>query len=256
MRLHAHEWGNPVGRPIVCLHGVTAAGTRFKRLAEQRLGRFRVLAFDLRGHGDSEWEPPWTFETLVGDIVETLDALELTEVAFIGHSLGGRLVLELAEYAPERLERAALLDPAIQLLPHVALDQAEGQRRDVVYASLEEAVQERLTWNPQAPRKLIEEALELELDKLPDGRLRTRYCHAAAVALYGELAAPPPAPETLGVPTLILYAPEYGLVHDTQVDAYREVLGERLRVVEVPGLHIVMWDAFDQTAMALDQFLD
>lgn len=256
MRLHVHEWGNPVGRPVVCLHGVTAAGTRFKRLAEQRLGRFRVLGFDLRGHGDSEWEPPWTFETLVGDIVETLDALGLDAVAFVGHSLGGRLVLELAEFAPERLERAALLDPAIQLLPHVALDQAEGQRRDVLYASLDEAVQERLTWNPTAPRKLIEEALADELDHLPDGRLRTRYCHAAAVSLYGELAAPPPAPDTLTVPTLLLYAPEYGLVHETQVEAYRAQLGGDLRVIEVPGLHVVMWDAFDQTAMALDDFLD
>lgn len=256
MRLHVHEWGNPVGRPVVCLHGVTAAGTRFKRLAEQRLGRFRVLAFDLRGHGDSEWEPPWTFDTLAGDVVETLDALELGNVAFVGHSLGGRLVLELAEFAPERIERAALLDPSIQLLPHVALDQAEGQRRDVVYGSLEEAVLERLTWNPQAPRKLIEEALADELDRLPDGRLRTRYCHAAAVSIYGELAGPPPAPETMTVPTLLVYAPEYGLVHETQVEAYRTALGEKLKVVEVPGLHVVMWDAFEQVAMALDDFLD
>lgn len=256
MRLHVHEWGNPVGRPVVCLHGVTAAGSRFRRLAEQRLGRFRVLAFDLRGHGDSEWEPPWTFETLVGDVLETLDALGLDRVALVGHSLGGRLILELAELAPERLERAALLDPAIQLLPHVALDQAEGQRREVVYASLDEAVQERLTWNPAAPRKLVEEALADELDKLSDGRVRYRYCRAAAVSIYGELAGPPPAAETLTVPTLLLYAPEYGLVHESQVEAYRGALGEELRVVQVPGLHIVMWDAFEETAAALDAFLD
>lgn len=255
MRLHAHEWGNPLGRPVVCLHGVTAAGTRFKRLAEQRLGRFRILALDVRAHGDSEWEPPWTFETLVGDVLETLDDLRVDRAAFVGHSLGGRLILELADVAPERIERAALLDPAIQILPHVALDQAEGQRHDVTYASLEEAVEERLSWNPSAARQLVEEALRDELDHLPDGRLRSKYCRSAAVAIFGELAGPPPDAATLTVPTLLLHAPEYGLVHESQVEAYREALGDRLQVVEVPGLHIVMWDAFEQTAAALDEFL-
>ena len=255
MRLHVHEWGNPVGRPVVCLHGVTAAGTRFERLAEQRLGRFRVLAFDLRAHGESEWEPPWTFSTLVDDVVETMDDLRVESAAFVGHSLGGRLILELAELAPERLERAALLDPAIQLLPHVALDQAEGEREETVYASLEEAVGERLSWNPSSPRELVTEALTAEIEQHPDGRFRPRYCHAAAVSIFGELAAPPPDPATLTVPTLLLDAPEYGLVHESQREAYRSALGEKLRVVEVPGLHIVMWDAFEQTADALDEFL-
>jgi lipase len=255
MRLHVHQWGNPVGHPVICLHGVTAAGTRFKRLADQRLGRFRILAFDLRAHGESEWEPPWTFETLVDDVIETMDDLDVAQAPFVGHSVGGRLVLELADFAPERIERAALLDPAIQLLPHVALDQAEGQRHDVTYASLEEAVEERLSWNPSAPRALVQEDLAAELDHLPDGRLRTKYCRSAASAIYGELAAPPPPPETLTMPTLLIHAPEYGLVRDSQVDAYREALGDRLRVLEVPGLHVVMWDAFEQTGVALDEFL-
>jgi lipase len=255
MRLHVHEWGNPVGRPVVCLHGVTAAGTRFKRLAEQRLGRFRILAPDLRAHGESEWEPPWTFETLVDDILETLDDRGVGRAAFIGHSLGGRLVLELAEVAPERIERAALLDPAIQVLPHVALDQAEGQRHDVTYASLEEAVEDRLSWNPSSPRQLVEEDLAAELDHLPDGRLRPKYCRSAAVAIYGELAAPPPDPATLTVPALLVYAPEYGLVHESQIDAYRAAVGDQLRVLEVAGLHVVLWDAYEQTAVAIDEFL-
>ncbi len=50
MLLHATEWGDPVGRPVVCLHGVLAHGGRFRKLAEERLGRYRVVALDLRGH--------------------------------------------------------------------------------------------------------------------------------------------------------------------------------------------------------------
>ncbi len=76
MELHVHQWGEASAPPLLCLHGVSSHGRRFRRLAEQRLaGRHRVIAPDLRGHGLSEWDPPWDLETHVGDISETLDDL-------------------------------------------------------------------------------------------------------------------------------------------------------------------------------------
>ena len=126
MLLQLHEWGDASAPPLVCVHGINAHGRRFRRLAEERLAtRFRVLAPDLRGHGSSEWEPPWTIATHVHDLLETLDDAGVRKADWIGHSFGGRLVLELAALAPERIDRAVLLDPAIQLLPHVGFDFAE-----------------------------------------------------------------------------------------------------------------------------------
>jgi pimeloyl-ACP methyl ester carboxylesterase len=90
----------------------------------------------------------------------------------------------------------------------------------------------------------------------PDGRYRYRYCQSTVVSLYGELTTPPPPAETLAAPTLLLYADSFGLVHDGQVDAYRHALGDRLEVVTVPGGHMVYWDAWEQTADAVDRFLD
>src|SRR5437660_1988232 len=98
MLLHLHEWGEPSAPPLVCLHGVTGHGRRFRKLAEERLAqRFHVLAPDLRGHGRSEWEPPWRLDTLIGDVLDTVGELR---AAWLGHSLGGRLVLELAARQP------------------------------------------------------------------------------------------------------------------------------------------------------------
>src|SRR5712691_2620287 len=123
MELNLHEWGDPAAPAVVCLHGVNAHGRRFRKLAAERLADgFRVLAPDLRGHGYSDWEPPWTIATHAHDVLETLDAVHVRRAAFVGHSFGGRLVLELAALDPERVERAVLLDPAIQILPHVGLD--------------------------------------------------------------------------------------------------------------------------------------
>jgi len=124
--LQLHEWGEPGAPVVVCVHGLNAHGRRYRRLAEERLaGSFRVLAPDLRGHGGSDWEPPWTIATHVHDLLETLDDAGVQSAAWVGHSFGGRLVLEVAALDPGRIERAVLLDPAIQLLPHVGFDFAE-----------------------------------------------------------------------------------------------------------------------------------
>ena len=97
---------------------------------------------------------------------------------------------------------------------------------------------------------MLEDA-ELACERLPDGRLRRRSCQAAVVSIYGELASDPPPPETLRAPTLLLHAPAYGLVRDEQLAAY----ADRVEAVALPGMHVVMWDAFDEVAGAVERFL-
>jgi hypothetical protein len=62
------------------------------------------------------------------------------------------------------VRRAALLDPAIKLLPHVALDSANFERREPVYESVEDYVQERLLSYPDSPRAAMEHEAALHLE--------------------------------------------------------------------------------------------
>jgi lipase len=257
VELHVHEWGDPSAPALVCLHGVTGHGERFRRLAEERWGRrFRVVAPDLRGHGRSTWDPPWTIPAQLDSLLELADELGIGRADWAGHSWGGRLVLELAAAHPDRLRRAILLDPAIQPLPGPSLQLAEGELDGGVYASAEEYVEQRLALSALTPRAEAERDAAEHFEPLPDGRVRRRTSRPAAVSVYGELVAPPPPPETLrGIPTLLLYAPAFGLVRTEQLDAYAAALGDGLRLVEVPGGHMVMWDAFEETASAVEEFL-
>jgi lipase len=249
MVLHVHEWGDRSAPPLVCLHGVTGHGERFKRLAEDRWAEhFRVLAPDLRGHGRSGYEPPWTFGTHVADVVETIDALGIDQADWAGHSLGGRLILELAARHPERIRRAVLLDPAIQVLPHIALTVADAERAEAVYQSPDDYA-DRRTDSP--PRELVLEDARLHCETLPDGRLRRRTCQPAVISIFGELASEPPPPETLRAPTLLVHAPAYSLVREEQLAAY----ADRVETLAVSGMHMVMWDAFDEIVDAVPQFL-
>jgi hypothetical protein len=140
-------------------------------------------------------------------------------------------------------------------LPEVALGAADFERREPVYASEEDYVQERLLFYPDSPRPAMEHEAEHHLELRRDGSFRRRTCQAAAVSIYGELASPPPPPSTLAAEALLLYAPAYGLVHERQVEAYRAALGGRLEIVELPGMHMVQWDAFDEVAAAVEHLL-
>jgi lipase len=185
-----------------------------------------------------------------------LDDAGVRRADWIGHSYGGRLLLELAAFVPERVERAVLLDPAIQLLPHVGFDFAERERADRAYDSPEEAIEQRLDMGVPTPREFLEEENREHLVRHEDGKFRFRYCQAAVVSMYSELCTPAPAPETVRVQTLLVHAGQFGLVREDQLDEYARVLRDRIEVVEVPGGHIVYWDAYDETATAVDAFLE
>jgi lipase len=214
----------------------------------------RVVAVDLRGHGHSEWEPPWDLATHVDDLLETADALGMERAAWIGHSFGGRLTIEVAARAPERVERAVLLDPAVWVPPPTALERAEQEREERSFGSLEEAIRLRRETAQLAQPGMLEEEMDQHLSRDGDGRFRYRYSQSAVVAAFGEMAKPPPLQGLAETRTLIIRAPEAEICPDPIVDVCRSAI-PGLEVVDVPGGHIVMWDALDETAEAVARFL-
>ena len=88
-----------------------------------------------------------------------------------------------------------------------------------------------------------------------DGRYRYRYCQSAVVAAYGEMASQPPRFEDVRVPTLLVLGERSYLSYDHLLDAHQAALGDLLEVVVVPGGHSVLWDAFEESAAAVAEFL-
>ena len=213
-----------------------------------------MVAVDLRGHGYSGWEPPWDLATHVDDLLETVDRLGIERAAWVGHSFGGRLVIELATRAPYRVERAVLLDPAVWIPPPVALERAEQEREDRSFASVEEAIALRSETAQLAPPGMLEEEMELHLFEDEDGRWRYRYAQSAVVAAFGEMSKPPPLDGLADIPTLIARAPAAEICPDAIIEICRHAIAN-VDVVDLPGGHIVMWDALDETADAVARFL-
>ncbi|MDZ5473519.1 alpha/beta hydrolase [Bacillus sp. 31A1R] len=83
------------GTPIVFVHPPLLTGENFKYQKEELSKFFKVITFDIRGHGKSNYSStPITYELIVEDIKKLLDHLGIQETFLCGYSTGGTIVLE------------------------------------------------------------------------------------------------------------------------------------------------------------------
>ena len=103
LRIHYLDWGGAGKPPLIMLHGIARIAHTFDHLAPRFTDRYRVIAVDMRGHGDSDWHPDGAY--LVEDYVKDLEALVaqlgLRGITLLGNSTGGRVVQVFAGLHPD-----------------------------------------------------------------------------------------------------------------------------------------------------------
>jgi esterase len=111
MRLNVVAMGD--GPPVVLLHGLLGSAQNFGAIQKAiAAGGRRVLALDLRNHGQSPHAPGMEYATMAADVAETLAAEGAWPAAVIGHSMGGKVAMALALTRPEGVERLLVADIA------------------------------------------------------------------------------------------------------------------------------------------------
>lgn len=115
LKLHARDYGASSGKlPVVCVPGLTRNCRDFEGVAPWIADRGRrVLAVDLRGRGQSDWDPQskrYTPATYAADIAALLDSIDAAKAVVIGTSLGGFVAMTLAYRFPARLGAAVIND--------------------------------------------------------------------------------------------------------------------------------------------------
>jgi pimeloyl-ACP methyl ester carboxylesterase len=112
LRLHYSDWGNPSAPPLLLVHGGLDHSRSWDDLARALRATFRVIAPDLRGHGDSEWArgSSYSLADHVYDLTCLMKAAGLQSAAIVGHSMGGMVSLTYAGAFPERVSKLAVLD--------------------------------------------------------------------------------------------------------------------------------------------------
>jgi pimeloyl-ACP methyl ester carboxylesterase len=114
--LNAIEAGE--GPPVVLLHGLFGAARNFGAVQRALAPRFRVIALDMRNHGDSPHAADMRYPTQAEDVGETLAVLGVGPAAVIGHSMGGKAAMALALLSPDRVGRLLVADIAPVVYRH------------------------------------------------------------------------------------------------------------------------------------------
>lgn len=100
------------GKPLVLLHGLFGSMENLGALARHLKDQFAVYSVDLPNHGRSAHTDNMNLQSMALQVLDWIRAQGLDSVYLVGHSLGGKVAMELALLAPERIHKLVVIDIA------------------------------------------------------------------------------------------------------------------------------------------------
>ena len=152
MDLNFKQYGH--GQPLVIIHGLFGSLDNWHTISEKLAGHFEVYALDLRNHGRSPHSPEMNYGLLAGDVREFMRRRRMAEASVLGHSMGGKVAMQLALQYPAVVSKLIVVDIAPRayaprhdkmIAGMLALELAGFQSRKEIEAALAPAVPELAT---------------------------------------------------------------------------------------------------------------
>ena len=176
LRLHVVETGDAsAGRPaIILLHGIARHAHTFDHIARDFARTYRVLAVDMRGHGDSAWSPEGAYlvQDYVRDLEALADQLRLRRVTLLGNSTGGRVAQVYAGLHPDRVDKLVVEDVGPERPRNIAdafARRVEQEKNG--WPSEDDLVAQLVMQSRRTPEPLLRTYAHFSLKRRDDGRL-------------------------------------------------------------------------------------
>lgn len=231
-QLHYLEWDDPDRPPVVCLHGYTGNAYAWQPVAPELARYFRVIAPDLRGHGDSDPSPHgYSIRNYVADLAEFVDRLGLGRFGLIGLSMGGRVGMVYAAEHPGRVGRLVIVDIGPEISRRWSQRQAEPEPDS--FESVEEVAERLRRGNPYLTAEYARFIASHSLKQRPDGRYVWKWDPVLR-------QSPPAGPDIdywavlsrVSCPTLVLRGEESPILDQDVAERMVKILPDgRLRVI-------------------------
>src|SRR5436190_8335220 len=191
LRFHYRDWRPAHARAptLILLHGFTGHARSWDSFAEQMTDRYRVLALDQRGHGETAWAAADRYgrDQMVDDLAAFVKALGLKEFALCGLSMGGGVSIEYAGRRPKELARVSIVDIAPEIVTEGRERIRAGVQQKDVFASPDEAFAQARQANSRPPEAHHRARIDAGLMRTEDGQWTWRYDRV----LRGPNALPP-----------------------------------------------------------------
>jgi len=173
LRIHYVDWGGNE-QPFVMVHGLDRVARTFDHLARRLSPAYRAIAIDMRGHGDSGWDPQGRYlvEDHVGDLEGVVQQLGLRDLVLWGNSTGGRVVQVFAGKHPDLVSRVISEDVGPERPRQIADNYAKRvQQEQAGWASEEELLTQLRKTNPRMSLTVLEPYVRYGTKKRADGRI-------------------------------------------------------------------------------------
>jgi pimeloyl-ACP methyl ester carboxylesterase len=200
------EWGDASSPVMVLLHGLTGHAHTWDHMAPGLSERYRVLAPDQRGHGDSGHAGSYATSDFVADVEAFVEHVGLRQFVLMGLSMGGHNAMAYAAAHPEQVSRLIIVDiPPKMNREHAPNWSVISKLADTGHAGFDsfgEAVEAARAGNPTAPEENLRYRTEWNLNNGPDGRLLLKW-DAKAPAIWAPADLWPLLP-SISMPALIV----------------------------------------------------
>jgi 3-oxoadipate enol-lactonase len=246
-----YELSGPASAPVLMFSNSLGTNlTMWTPQVDALGGRYRILRYDTRGHGQSAvTQGPYKISQLAEDALGLLDRLAIDKVSFCGLSMGGMIGMTLALKFPERIHKVVLCCTAAKLGSDESWNARIASVRKGGMTAVTDAVLERW-YTPDfraAAPDVIRETKQMLLTTTPDGYVAN--CEAIRDEDLREKIA------GIQIPTLILMGKDDPVVPLTD----GRFMAERVqgaRYVELPAAHMANIEASDLFTKELAAFLE
>lgn len=174
LRIRCLEWGTPGRQPLILLHGIARLAHTFDHLAPHFSDKYHVIAVDMRGHGDSGWDPQGAYlvEDYVRDIEGLAGQLKLRDIVLWGNSTGGRVAQVYAGLHPELVSAVIVEDVGPERPPAISNRRANRMKEEEKgWASVDELLATLKQDYPRTAEPLLRSFARHGLKPRPDGRI-------------------------------------------------------------------------------------
>ena len=178
LRFHYLDWGHPEKPPLVLLHGVGQTCHTWDLFAAAMSEHFHVMAFDQRGHGDTDWAPDKDYSRarMVEDAAAFTGALGLDRFFLIGMSMGGANSLAFTARHPDKVTALVVVDVGPRVEPEGVKHIRDFMRNFREFDSLDQAAEVIHKFNPRRPLEVIRKfTVVYNLKQLPTGKWTWKY---------------------------------------------------------------------------------
>jgi len=224
MQLNYKSFGH--GPALIILHGLFGSLDNWQTLAKQYANHFSVFILDQRNHGKSpHTDAPFTYASLSEDLLEFMDQQGIYSANFIGHSMGGKVVMQFAADHEGRVERMVIADMATRAYkPHH--EQVLEALRSFPFSEIttRQAAEDWLT--PRITDWGTRQFILKNLERSPKGGFEWKFNFSVLDRDYSHILAGVEATFPIHKPILFLRGGNSEYVLDSYFDEIRQIFPE------------------------------